>query len=449
MAYAVYRSVNGGRPMKRKPATKAKSFCIAIVVFLLTLAGCSNADPQASTKESGAKKPVVRLEYWTPFSGGDNQFMTSMVGRFNKDHPNIMVVQMNSRLDDYYSRLKTAILAGNAPDVAVIHTTSLPQFVQNGYIEDLTESAKQVSLDWSGFNRNILKSTVYEGRPYAVPFDTHALVMYYNKSLLRKAGVLDSSDKPVIGAGPEGFIGFLQQIREAVASDVAALAQPSTRIDSVWLWWSLYNQMEGGGVFYNPGTGKAALDNPQALKALEYVNELYNSELIPPNINDAFKLFYEGRAAVLITGMWGTGAFEKAAGLDFGAIPVPTLYDRPAVWGDSHTLAIPTKHSMTDDKRAAIMTFAKWMVEHGELWAQAGHVPSVTGVVHSKAFSSLKYRSDYAATANFVAYWPRNVKQWSIIEILIREFERMIYDKQTPKQTLENATRLVDIELNR
>lgn len=429
--------------------TQVQTRFILLLVILLTIAGCSDSEPKSVKGASESREPVMRLEYWTPFSGGDNQFMTSMVGRFNKEHPNIAVVQMNSRLDDYYSRLRTAILAGNAPDVAVIHTTSLPQFVQNGYIEDLTRSAQEVGLDWKGFNANILKSTVYEGRSFAVPFDTHALVMYYNKSWLAKAGVLDAADKPVIGAGPEGFTAFLQQIKKAVPEEVAVLAQPSTRIDSVWLWWSLYNQIKGGGVFYKPGTGKAALDNPEALRALEYVNELYNSKLIPPDINDAFKLFYDGKAAVLITGMWGTGAFEKAPGLDFGVIPVPVLYDRPAVWGDSHTLAIPTQHSMTDEKRTAIMTFAKWMVEHGELWAEAGHVPSVTKVVHSEAFSKLKYRSDYAATANYVAYWPRNVKQWSIVEVLIREFERMIYDKQSPKQTLQKAESLIDIELNR
>ncbi|MFC4597530.1 ABC transporter substrate-binding protein [Cohnella hongkongensis] len=428
---------------------KVKPLNAAIVLMLLAAAaGCSSGAEEPEHRQA-RQASAIRIEYWTPFSGGDNQFMTEMVERFNREQSAVHIVQTNSRLDDYYSRLRTAILSGNAPDVAINHATNLPQFVQNGYIEDLTGPASEVGLDWDVFNGNIMASAMYDGRSYAVPLDTHALVMYYNKQHLKVAGLLDSADKPVLEGGEEGFTAFLQRIRAAVPPDIAPLAQPSTRIDSVWLWWSLYNQIEGGGSFYDEMGTRSTLNNPQALKALKFVNGLYASGLIPPDINDAFKMFYDGKAAVLITGMWGTGAFEHAPGLDFGVAPLPTVYDTPAVWGDSHSLVIPTKHGMTDEKRNAIMTFAKWMVEHGEMWAEAGHVPSMTRVVRGEAFHALKFRSDYAAAANDVKYWPRHVRQWSTTEVLIREFEQMNYGRQTPEQALRNAAAIIDAELKR
>lgn len=415
---------------------------LAIGILFSALSGCSNESEVQPVPQ--IRKEAVLLEYWTPFSGGDNQFMTEMVEQFNKEQDDIYVVQTNSRLDDYYSRLRTAILSSNAPDIAIIHTTSMPQFVQNGYIETVTDIAEQVGLDLSQLNSNIRESTEYNEQSYAVPLDTHALVMYYNKQHLREAGVLDeATGRPLIEPGEEGFQKFLEKIREAVPSDVAPMAMPSTRIDSVWLWWSLYNQMNAGGSFYNE-QGKASFNNPQALRALTFINGLYEQELIPPNINDSFKAFYDGNAAVLFLGMWGTGAFEKSTELDLGVVTVPVLYDRPAQWGDSHSLAIPKKHNMTDEKRKAAMIFSKWMVEHGEQWAKAGHVPSMTQVVESETFNQLKYRSDYAAAADYVVYWPRHQKQWSMIEILIKEFEKMIYGKQTPEQALQQAEQLVN-----
>lgn len=418
---------------------------VAALLLAAALTGCTNANEEQPEPEP--RKEVVRLDYWTPFSGGDNQFMTEMVERFNKEQSEIVVVQTNSRLDDYYTRLRTAILSGNAPDIAIIHTTSMPQFVQNGYIEDVTAAAEQVGLDLSQLNSNIRESTEYNGQSYAVPLDTHALVMYYNKQHLRQAGVLDeATGKPLIEPGEQGFRQFLEQIRQAIPADVAPMAMPSTRIDSVWLWWSLYNQLEGGGIFYNE-QGQAAFNNPQALRALAFIDELYKDSLIGANINDSFKLFYDGKAAVLFLGMWGTGAFEKSPELELGVITVPVLYDRPAQWGDSHSLAIPKKHNMTDEKRRAAMLFSKWMVEHGEQWAQAGHVPSMTKVVESEAFNRLEYRNEYAAAADYVVYWPRHPKQWSMIEILIAEFERMIYDKQTPEEALRQAQLKVDAAL--
>ena len=204
--------------------------------------------------------------------------------------------------------------------------------------------------------------------------------------------------------------------------------------------------MEGGGVFYDE-QGKAAFNNPQALQALSFINSLYTEELIPGNINDSFKLFYDGKAAVLFLGMWGTGAFEKASDIELGVITIPVLYDQPAQWGDSHSLAIPKKHNMTEEKRKAALIFSKWMVEHGVQWAQAGHVPSMTQVVESEEFNRLNYRSDYAEAADYVAYWPRHPKMWSMIETLIAEFERMIYKKQTPEQALQRAEHAVNAAL--
>ncbi|MCL6604394.1 MAG: ABC transporter substrate-binding protein [Paenibacillus sp.] len=420
------------------------SICILSVVIVLS--GCT----AHSTKEpKPAASQSVTLEYWTPFSGGDNVFMTQLVEQFNQEHKDIKIDQINSRLDDYYTRLRTAILAGNAPDLAIIHSTNLPQFVQNGYIEELDASAAQSGLDWSMFNSNIIESTLYGGKHYAIPLDTHALVLYYNKKYLREAGLLDANDKPIIEPGEEGFTRFLERVKKAIPPVVAPLAMPSTRIDSVWLWWSLYNQMDGGGAFYNPEGSEATFDNSNSLKALEFVDSLYKKELIPPNINDAFKMFYEGQAAVLITGVWGTGAFEKDKDLELGVVPVPVIYDHPAVWGDSHTLAIPAKGEMNEEKRKAAVTFAKWTVEHGYLWARAGHVPSSKKVVESKEFTDLKFRSDYATTANYVVYWPRNVKQWTINEEIIRQFEKMIYKQQTPEQALHHAVERINQQLKK
>ncbi len=419
---------------------------LVMILIVPVLGGCS-AD-SSEEPQPAASQPVM-LEYWTPFSGGDNLFMTELVEKFNREHDDIHIDQINSRLDDYYSRLRTAILAGNAPDLAIIHATNLPQFVQNGYIEALDEPAKASGIDFGTFNSNIVESTLYGGEHYAIPLDTHALVFYYNKKYLREAGLLDAEDKPVIGAGEEGFISFLENIKKAVPPGVAPLALPSTRIDSLWLWWSLYNQMDGGGGFYNAQGTQTVFNNSKAQQALTFVDSLYKQQLIPPNINDAFKMFYDGEAAVLITGVWGTGAFEKDKNLELGVVPVPVIYDHPAVWGDSHTLAIPAKAGMTQEKRDAALVFAKWAVDHGVMWAEAGHVPSSKKVVESKAYTDLKFRSDYAATANYVVYWPRNVKQWSINEKLIAELEKMIYKQQTPEQALQHAAAAIDAQLKK
>ncbi|WP_458119557.1 ABC transporter substrate-binding protein [Paenibacillus sp. Z6-24] len=413
-----------------------------LLAIMLVLSACAGGSQPSQSAEGGETAGKTKITFWTPFSGGDGEFMTAMIDRFNQENKEIQVEQLSNRSEDYYTKLQTSLASDQAPDLAVMHSSRMPQFVPSGYVTPLDDLASSAGVNWDEFNPTILESTIYDNQHYSIPLDTHAIVMYYNKKYLEQAGVLKDG-KPVFEQSPEGFTEFLTKIKNAVPADVAPLAQPSVRIDAYWMFWGFYNQLTGGGKFYD-ANGKAELNNPQALEALEYVNSLYTSNLIPPNVNDAVKLFQDQKAAIVITGVWSTGAFENIKGLDFGVVPMPQIYDQPATWGDSHTLALP-KHSKEDPaKQQAALTFANWLAQHGDMWAKAGHIPSVTKVLDSQEFKDLPYRSDYAKSADFVKYWPRNEKQGQVNDNVIKEFEKMMAGKQDPATTLEKSNAVID-----
>ncbi|MCZ8520764.1 MULTISPECIES: ABC transporter substrate-binding protein [Paenibacillus] len=435
---------------KRSFLTRSIPAASLLLAASLALSACAKTEPapaagagQSPSEGSTAAAGKVKLTYWTPFSGGDGDFMNEMVKKFNEESKDTQVEILNSRSEDYYTKLQTSMMSSQAPDVAVMHSARLPQYVPAGQLSTLDELAGSAGVSWGDFNGNILSSTVYDGKHYSIPLDTHTLVMYYNTKYLEQAGVLKDG-KPVLESSPEGFVNFLQKIKDSVPKDVAPLAQPNVRIDSYWMFWGFYNQLKDGGKFYAEDGKKGALNNPAALKALEYVNSLYTKELIPPNINDAFKLFLDGKAAVLVTGVWGTGAFENAKGLEFGVVPMPQIYDQPATWGDSHTLVLP-KHTQDDPaKQKAALAFSNWLAQHGAMWAKAGHIPAVTKVAQSDEFKALKHRGDYIDSANFVKYWPRNPKQGQINDEIVKEFEKMMFKKQDAAATLKNADAIIE-----
>lgn len=405
----------------------------------------ASSGSNASSGDAGKK---VKITYWTPFSGGDGDFMNAMVKKFNEESTDIEVELDPSKADDYYTKLQTAMAADNAPDVAVVHSSRLPQFAPSGLVNSLDDVAGQAGVNWGDYNQTILNSTIYDGKHYSFPLDTHVVVMYYNKKWLEQAGVLKDG-KPDIAPGPEGYTQFLQKIKDGVPSDVAPLSEPNVRTDSFWLFWSWYNQMNDGGKALSDDGKQSVLNNPAAVKAATYVSDLYKNKLIPPNIDDAFKLFQDGKAATLITGVWVTGALESTANLDFGVVPMPTLYDKPAQWGDSHTLTLP-KHAKEDPaKLKAAATFASWITQHGDMWAQAGHIPAVDKVLQSDAFKALKYRPDYADAGKSVAYFPRSDKWGLMSDAIIKEFEKLNFQKQSPEETIKNASKEIDTILNK
>jgi multiple sugar transport system substrate-binding protein len=308
---------------------------ILLLVLCLYLSSCTMLE---------AEKPLspvskLRITFWSPFSGGDGQFMAALVQQFNAENQDhIKVEQVNNNSGDYYTKLPTAIVTEEAPDVAIIHSSKYSQYVPAGFLYNIDSLALEAGVKWEDYNPAILKSTVINHQHFGIPLDTHMEVMYYNKKWLRQAGLLDEHEKPILSAGEAGFSDFLKKIQLKTPADIAPLAEPNVRIDALWLWYSMYNQMNiDGGRMYTDDGKTAAIDNPSALKSLQYVNSLYTSKLIPPNINDTVLTFSAGKAAVLITGVWATGTFEKIAGLDFGVTKMPLIYDHPAAWG-IHTL---------------------------------------------------------------------------------------------------------------
>lgn len=428
--------------MNRKHASVMSLF---ILLSIFTI-GC-RTEVVPPTEEASASK--LRITFWSPFSGGDGQFMAELVQQYNnenKDH--IKVEQINNNSGDYYSKLSTAIVTEEAPDVAIVHSAKYSQYVPAGFLTDLNALAGEAGVNWTDFNPTILHSTVSADKHYGIPLDTHLEVMYYNKTLLKQAGLLNDNEKPILADGEDGFTKFLLQIRAHVASSVTPLAEPNVRVDSFWLWYSLYNQMNvDGGRFYTDDGKAAGIDNPSALQSLTFINSLYANKLIIPNINDSVQTFAKGNAAVLITGVWATGTFEKVPGLNFSVIKIPQIYDHPATWGDSHTFSLPYHEKQDKQKQIAALRFANWVAAHGASWAKAGHIPAVKKAVESVEFQQLKYRPDYASSADDVKYFPNQPRQSKINDEIVREFEKMMVGQLTPQEVLRNAQKIINANL--
>ncbi|CAJ1316008.1 ABC transporter substrate-binding protein [Paenibacillus nuruki] len=386
----------------------------------------------------------ISISFWTPFSGGDISFMNELVQRYNRENTDHIVVTMkNNKSDDYYTKLSTAIVTEEAPDVAIVHASMFAQYIPAGFIQNIDKFAAKAQVHFTDFNPSILARTMVNEQHYAIPLDTHFSILYYNKKWLAKAGLYQNG-KVQMQPGEQGFVDFLQKLQQHIPQDVAPLAVPNVRIDSLWLWWSLYAQIDGGGQLYTSDGTRASVNMPAAKKSLELVTSLYDQQLIPPNINDASNEFAQGKAALLFLGVWSIGSFEKVPDLDFGVMPFPQIYDHAGSWGDAHTLAFPTHHEQDPQKVLAAIKFANWLARHGAIWGEAGHVPAVQAEALSPAYLSLPFRKEYVAEANHVEYFPSHPKQIMMSDALINELEKIWYGKQSVDQMLNHLEPLIN-----
>src|SRR6056297_781451 len=106
------------------PTSRRRVIKVAGAAGIAGLAGCAS-DSGTSTGGSGG---TTTLQYWTLFAGGDGEAMKGLVDQFNEEHDDIQIQRQRQPFDEYYDKLFTSMTGGDAPDLAVFHTTEIQRF---------------------------------------------------------------------------------------------------------------------------------------------------------------------------------------------------------------------------------------------------------------------------------------------------------------------------------
>mgnify|MGYP001002059117 CR=1 FL=1 len=409
---------------------------LCLTLLMMALSGCSSKQVESNPSPS-SKKEVIELNYWTPLSGGDGDFMTSMVEKFNTSQTEIKVTLQNNVWADYYTKLRTSLVSDTAPDIAIAHASHLLELDKTGKLTNIDDFAKEAGVNWGDFAENPLKATIIDGKHVAIPNDTHCIIMYYNTDYFKTAGLLDENGKIIMDDGADGFIQMLEKVKAVLPAGAYPFVSATDNVCAFWNWYALYSQIDGGGEFIKDN--KAAFNNEPARKAAQVLVDLRDKGLWPKNISDesAYDLFKTGKAAVHFAGVWATGNYESNKDLHFAAVPLPKIFDKEATWGDSHTLIIPKQDNK--EKEIAAAKFANWLTSDGIDWAAAGHVPSKTTVTESSEFKALKYRPDYAKAIETVNYYPQITNISGVTDAVIADFVAMMKGNLTVDQTINKA----------
>lgn len=410
-------------------------------------AGAGNSQPTEAAPSASAQSGEAsgseaatpgaeEISFWSLFSGGDGDYMDEIIQKYNETNPAMPVKATRLNWDEYYTKLMTAVSANNGPDIGASHTSRLPELVDQGAVMALDPYAEAAQLDWSLYNQNVLEATVMNGNHYAVPIDTHAQVMFYNKALCKDADVLNEDGTLKVAAGKEGWNSLMKTLQANLPEKVIPLAMSQAGYEPWRLWWGLYYQL-GGTQMINDASTEVTMDNAKAIEAAALMKSLFDEGYIAPNIEDHFKFFQTSGSALFIGGVWGTAVFEETEGLDLGSMPLPTIFDKSACWADSHTFVLPTQKNPDEARMQNAVSFMEFATREGALWAQAGHIPARNDVIESEAYKVLPYRADYAIAAETAAFTPKSAVNAAAKEIMVQNLDLIWNGSLTPEAGIE------------
>ncbi|CAM5452920.1 sugar transporter [Streptomyces spiroverticillatus] len=377
-----------GRPTRRK-ALAGIGGIAASGALVGGAAGC--AAPQAV----GAGK--TRLRFWHLFGGGDGINMQGMLDAFRAAHPEIGLQADTLQWGaPYYTKLGLAGAGGRAPEVAALHLARLAGFAPGRLLDPFDLGLlREFGVRREDFPEGIFRRGAVDGKQYAVPLDTHPMVLFYNTEVCRKAGLLDSAGKlrPVEGAGE--FTAALHAVKKVTGRPPLVTETLGAGVIGPWrLFSTLYSQT--GGSVLSPDGRTLALDDAKALVALEYMHMLVAEGLAVRRVDypGAVGVFNNGKTGFFLNGEWEISSF-LATGLPFSVTRVPNLFGRATAQADCHAFVLPHQADRGGDSNRAAHAFVAWMLRNSVEWAKGGHVPAYLPTLKDPAYLKLTPQSEY------------------------------------------------------
>ena len=355
-----------------------------------------------------AKETVV---WWDFLGGGDGVRMKQMISDFNKSHADSIEIQATTLQwgVPFYTKVQTSVAVGEAPDMMTYHASRIPLAVSQNLLQEITpDDYKAMGLSQADYPTAIWDAITSNGKQYAVPLDTHPIVLYYNKDILGKAGLLDADGKPKGLNGADNFKAALQKTKDAGAKWGIA----GVTADGNFMYRTIYSLMgQQDGTLMTDGKFLVG-DNAKKLEnSLAMIAGWTKSGLQSPYTDypSAVALFTSGQAAMMINGVWEVPTMTdlKKGGklFEWGAIELPVLFNHASTYSDSHTFAIPANKGkvMSAEKHKAVLEVMSWMDKNSLFWATAGHIPAYGPVRATAEYKKMEPNATYSPlTANMI-----------------------------------------------
>jgi multiple sugar transport system substrate-binding protein len=326
----------------------------SLITFLVVGAACAPGGTTSGPPLPGCNAGTKQALFWTSHTPPDTDSEKHIVDAFNKQSTTTcvkMVAVPGSETD--IAKLTTAVRGGTGPDVYELDRFTVAERAAAGVLTDLTQfGAADMGSQFLDF---AWKEALFKGKPYALPDDTDARVLYYNKDMLQAAGI-DPAQLDISKGAPtiDTIRSMAMKLNKKVNGKYTVVGF-APRLNQGWhyTWGFAY-----GGSFFDQATCKVTPDDPKIVQAFKTmfwdwagqlgVNELqtFESTYAPdtPPLPQAQDAFLTGHLGFVVSGDWVLGNIAKyTPNLKYGItyIPVPKAGDTPATWAGGWSVVIP------------------------------------------------------------------------------------------------------------
>ncbi|MET9384822.1 extracellular solute-binding protein [Streptomyces sp. NPDC002928] len=287
--------------MNRPTGRRLTAAALTVAAFATATTACSSSDGGSTAADSGT------YTLWDPYPQFDK---SSAWAKLLDDCGSKAGVKIKRTAYDTSDLTNKALLAAqqdNSPDVLIVDNPVVSTLAEAGVLTTTDDTA----LDTSKADTNLLGAGQVDGKTYGTPIGANTLALYYNKNVLKAAGVDTASIKDW-----NSLTAALEKVNKAGKKGITFSAIGTEEGSFQFLPW-----------FWGSGAKLTELDSAQGVSALSLWSDWLKTGYAPNSVlnntqTTSWQEFASGDYAFAENGTWQLANAEKA-GFEYGVLPIP------------------------------------------------------------------------------------------------------------------------------
>ncbi|TDU05933.1 multiple sugar transport system substrate-binding protein [Streptomyces sp. 846.5] len=278
---------------------------VAVAVVLTSVAACgSSVSSSSGSSGSSARGSYTVWDPYPQFAAGSA--WTKLLDDCGSQ-AGVTVKRTAFDTSDLTNKTLLAAQQGNSPDVLIVDNPVVSTLADAGVLSTTADN----KVDTSQVEPNLLAAGQSGGKTYGTPIGANTLALYYNKSVLKAAGV-----DPVSVKDWASLTSALAKVKAAGKKGITFSAIGTEEGSFQFLPW-----------FWGSGAQLTDLSSDQAVSAVTLWRDWLKNGYAPNSVlnntqTTSWQEFATGQYAFAENGTWQL-ANAKKSGLDWGLLAVP------------------------------------------------------------------------------------------------------------------------------
>lgn len=383
-------------------------------------------------KQENGKTVLDFWQFWT-----DPQVkptLMEIIQQFEKENPEIKINLTDLTWSEGHEKIVVAFASGTAPDILELGSDWVPEFSSQDVLLDVTSDAEKIQQDFL-----MWEPVFYKGRIYGFPWLLDTRVLFYNKDLMKKAGL--DPEKPPLNW--KELLSYCQKINQLKpkAYGFGANSAERHRLYKKFLpfFWG------NGGKILSSDQKSSEINSTVGIEALSFYKKLTEQGTID-NQRMLDENFKQGKIGFVISGGWLLNDIQKnLPDLKFGVCHIPKPEKGVfSSFAGGEFLVISKKSKNPDSAKKFIQYLIKKENSLKLCKAIGSAIPSAKGSELDPYYQNNKNLLVFSEQLRYAQTSPA-VPQWVYIEEIIEKaVEQVMYDKKTPSQALDETKLEID-----